>query len=352
MQFNKKDQIEFKENMVFHQSAGGFVFYEDKNTHILYVALLKKDNGNYLIPKGHIQQNEDEKNAALREIKEELNFEGNLEQISKIGIDNYSFKLQNDNREHYKNVHLYVYNSPKKEKINPLEKEVFVIAEWLEFYDALEKITFDKDNLLKARQFFYYNKKVKNFISIKDVNSIFVGIPTRDGAKTIILTLKSIFRALNKLPNHITKELTICLDHCQDNTEEVIKNFLKERKDLDFKISLIKNYREPGKTNSLNLLFKESNADLLCFVDDDIELEESCILNLVKEIIRDKKIRCVYARWVRKKLKTINPIHKFWHWSLGVKFDVQPYKKSSEFMRGSCMMFRSENFVYLPKIIF
>ncbi len=66
MEFSKSDQIEFFEDKVIHQSAGGFVFYEATDSHILYVALLQKPDGKFYIPKGHIFKNEEPNRAALR----------------------------------------------------------------------------------------------------------------------------------------------------------------------------------------------------------------------------------------------------------------------------------------------
>ena len=158
MEFFKSDQIVFLRDKVVHQSAGGFVFYEEPASHILYVALLQKSDGKFYIPKGHIQKNEKSELAALREIKEELMLDKNPKIITKIGKDSYVFTLPNDKRPHYKNVHLYVFNLPQKENIKPLEKEDFISAQWLEFDEALEKIAFDKKNLQKAKQCFYSHK--------------------------------------------------------------------------------------------------------------------------------------------------------------------------------------------------
>ena len=123
--------------------------------------LFWKKNGGYLIPKGHLQKNESPQSASLREIKEELNLKVNPKTIAKIGTNNYTFKLPSDNRTHYKKVHLYIYSFLKKEKVSPLKEEGFVKAGWLNFYDALDKITFDKENLLKARKYFYCHQLKK-----------------------------------------------------------------------------------------------------------------------------------------------------------------------------------------------
>lgn len=163
MEFYKSNQIEFFEDKVVHQSAGGFVFHEATENQILYVALLQKPDGKFYIPKGHILKGEEPDKAALREVKEELMLEkSNPRVVTKVGVISYTFTLPDDKRIHYKNVHLYIFELPLKEKIRPLEREDFVSAEWLEFNDALEKMAFDKENLLKARQLFYSNKTISS----------------------------------------------------------------------------------------------------------------------------------------------------------------------------------------------
>ena len=128
----------------------------------MFVALLRTTSGHYVIPKGHLQKGEDPKTAAIREVREELSLKDAPEIISFMGIDSYTFTLDDSGFVHHKNVHLYIFRTDKKVDIKPLENERFEAAEWLPFEEAVEKIYFDKENLLKARQSFYYNKSIKN----------------------------------------------------------------------------------------------------------------------------------------------------------------------------------------------
>lgn len=346
MEFSKSDKIEFFNDKIIHQSAGGFVFYEAPKDHILYVALLQKPDGKFFIPKGHIQKNEKPEQAAIREIKEELLLKKNLEIIAKIGVNNYSFTLDESGVIHYKNVHLYVFSLPKKEIIKPLESEDFIKAEWLKFNEALEKISFDKDNLLKARQYFYFHKPIE---TTRNTRAIAVGVPTHNGTKTIYKTLASIVVSLEYLPLCIKKEIIICTDHCNDNTRQVVEKFISENKQNSISFKLFNNIDLKGKSTVLNKIFKATNADLLCFADDDVVLAKDCIMNLINQLFNQKESRCVFAKWERRPLSNKNYWKNFWHWILGIKFDIQPYDQPSEIMRGACIMFRRENFVYLPE---
>jgi len=347
MEFSKSDQIEFFEDKVIHQSAGGFVFYETPESHILYVALLQKLDSKFYIPKGHILKNEKSDKAALREVREELMLEKDPRIVTKIGIDRYTFTLPDDKRIHYKNVHLYVFNLSQKEDIKPPENEDFIKAEWLEFNEAKEKMAFDKENLLRARQYFYFYKPVKKLDTLEDIQSISIGIPTYNGAKTVYQALISIIASLGYLPSHIKKEIIICTDHCNDNTKQIIEKFVLDKKQNDISFKLFDNNRVKGKSTVLNKIFKDSKSDLFCIVDDDVVLERSCFLNLINNLIIQKELICVFAKWKKKPLNSKNFWKKFWHWILGTKFDIQPYDKPSEIMRGSCLMLWRENFVYL-----
>ena len=158
MQFEENDRIEYSSKGVEHESAGGFVFFEDKKTHKLFVALLRKSDGHYFIPKGHIRKNEKPQEAAIREVKEELLLKEVPEVVSFLGTSSYTFTLDNNGITHYKNVHLYTFRFNKKLEINPQIDEGFEAAEWIPFEEAVEKISFDRENLLKARQHFYLHK--------------------------------------------------------------------------------------------------------------------------------------------------------------------------------------------------
>ena len=116
MKFDENDQIEYSPNSIRHESAGGFVFFEDDKTHKLFVALLRKSDGHYLIPKGHIKKGEETKDAAVREVREELNLKEVPEIISFLRIDSYTFTLNDSNITHHKNVHLYIFRLNKKRK--------------------------------------------------------------------------------------------------------------------------------------------------------------------------------------------------------------------------------------------
>ena len=146
--------IEYFDNMVRHHSAGGFVFYQSLLDGLLFVALVQKATGEYLVPKGHIERGETPAEAAVREIKEELTLAETPHLIGKVGISSYSFNRPGDRRQHHKDVHLFVFSLPNKAALHPQAEENFVDARWIEFGHALDIISFERDHLIKARRRF------------------------------------------------------------------------------------------------------------------------------------------------------------------------------------------------------
>lgn len=351
MKFDGNDQIEYSPNVIRHESAGGFVFFEDGKTHELFVVLLRKPDGHYLIPKGHIRKGEKTKDAAVREIREELNLKEIPETISFLRVDSYTFTPDDSDTTHYKNVHLYVFQLNKRAEINPQIDEGFEAAEWISFEKAIEKISFDKENLLRARQCFYYNKPVKIYKNLTDIKSLTIAIPTHNGEFTIPQTLKSITENLQEIENSVKKEVIICADHCTDNTTSTVDNFIKNNKLNDIKIHLINNDGVKGKSSALNKIFSASSGEIFCVVDDDVILEKKCLINLMRALVVQESLRCVFSAWKRLPLRSKNPWKLFWHWVFGIKFEIQPYNKPSEIMRGATMMLRRDNFVHFPAVL-
>jgi 8-oxo-dGTP pyrophosphatase MutT (NUDIX family) len=157
MKFNKEDRIKKTRTAILHESAGGFVFFKEVRSQQLFVALLKTTEGEYVIPKGHLKKNENSKEAALREIREELLLNRDPRVIGKLGTMSYEFTRPEDKLPHRKKVHLFVFSFTNKEMIAPLKSEGFVVAEWIAFPAAMKKITFNKKELIKAKKFFLHH---------------------------------------------------------------------------------------------------------------------------------------------------------------------------------------------------
>ena len=233
----------------------------------------------------------------------------------------------------------------------PNVKEELNTVDWFTFEKAVEKISFYRDDLLKARQHFYYDKPVKIYKDLVDIKSLIIAVPTYNGAVTIFRTLDSIIENLKEVPIFIEKEIVVCADHCTDNTISIVKNFIDGRKNEKIKITLINNDNNKGKANALNKIFSSFSGELFGVVDDDVILGKNCLLNLVKDLVEDKNLRCVFSARVRLPLKSRNPWRLFWYWILGIKFDVNPYDKPSGIVRGQSIILRRENLVHFPAVL-
>jgi ADP-ribose pyrophosphatase YjhB (NUDIX family) len=154
------DQIIVRGKGLYHKSAGGFVFFEEQSSGRLFVALIKLENEKGLfIPKGHLKINEDPRTAALREISEELTLQKPPTFISELGIDHYSFIGSDGVTKNFKEVSLFVFSLDAKEMIEAPKSEMIKESLWVEFNEAYEKLTYDKENLIKARDLFYSSSR-------------------------------------------------------------------------------------------------------------------------------------------------------------------------------------------------
>lgn len=125
-------------------SCGGVVMYGDR------VLLLKKFNGQWVLPKGRMEAGETKEEAAIREVQEET---GTLAEIHKyIGYIKYAYTIHGS-RQIFKTVHFY-YMRPIHSRLVPQREEGFAQATMIETDMALKLIRFDaeKKMIQKARE--------------------------------------------------------------------------------------------------------------------------------------------------------------------------------------------------------
>lgn len=104
-----------------------------KNRKVLLV--YEKNRNFWGFPKGHMEKGENEIQTALREVKEEVGLDVEID-INKRYTLNYIIRDEID-----KTTVLYVA-TPKNEKIKIQESEIEYIK-WCDFNEALNTITFD-----------------------------------------------------------------------------------------------------------------------------------------------------------------------------------------------------------------
>lgn len=105
--------------MIEEVSSGGVVIFG--NT----ILLLKKFNGDWVLPKGRVEKGEEIKDAALREVLEESGVKAEI--VKYIGMAHYKYKNLKENEMVYKTVHWYLMKTNSME-CTPQKKEGFVDA--------------------------------------------------------------------------------------------------------------------------------------------------------------------------------------------------------------------------------
>lgn len=129
-------------------SAGGVVFKQDENNIKVIIATRQK-NKIYCLPKGHIEANESEEQAALREVKEEAGVTAKI--IAKIGKISYWFYSKEENARIFKNVHFYLMqylNGSVSNHDAELEE-----VNWVDINEANNLLTYksEKEMMQKAQ---------------------------------------------------------------------------------------------------------------------------------------------------------------------------------------------------------
>ena len=135
--------------MINDYCAGGLVFLQDK------LVILKRFNGAWLFPKGHVDPGETEEIAALREVHEECGLTARI--IQKLGVTSYTFTEQG--MEHNKTVVWFLMEALSAEI--RLEAGIFEDFKLLS-ESQINELTFPDDQSLALDSFLLY-KKWKEF---------------------------------------------------------------------------------------------------------------------------------------------------------------------------------------------
>lgn len=126
-------------------SSGGVVFLGKK------VLLLRKINGDWVLPKGKIEEGETPDQTAVREVFEETGIHAEI--VGFLGETTYQFKNMWSNHEVIdKNVHWYVMTA-RSIKLKPLKEEGFVDARFVDFYEITDYLRYEDELSIVRRGF-------------------------------------------------------------------------------------------------------------------------------------------------------------------------------------------------------
>ena len=122
--------------MIEEVSAGGVVVF--KNT----ILLLKKFNGDWVLPKGRTEKNEDIRETALREVFEEAGVKAEIKKY--IGMVHYTYKNMKGDETVYKTVHWYLMKANSMMAF-PQKKEGFIEATFVHIDKVQELIKYEDE---------------------------------------------------------------------------------------------------------------------------------------------------------------------------------------------------------------
>ncbi|NMB06850.1 MAG: NUDIX hydrolase [Tissierellia bacterium] len=122
--------------MIEEVSAGGVVVF--KNT----ILLLKKFNGDWVLPKGRTEKNEDIRETALREVFEESGVKAEIKKY--LGMVHYTYKNIKGDEIVYKTVHWYLMEANNMIAF-PQKREGFIEATFVHIDKVQELIKYEDE---------------------------------------------------------------------------------------------------------------------------------------------------------------------------------------------------------------
>ncbi len=124
-----------------------------------------------------------------------------------------------------------------------------------------------------------------------------VGMPVRNEAATLAVTLTNVLTALEVLRRDfggLELELIVCCNGCVDRSEEVARGVL-DRGAPPFPARVVKS--APGLLEALGRMVEEGgDADVFMFFDADILVMPDCASRLYGRLAEDPSLQVVYAR--------------------------------------------------------
>ena len=130
---------EVKETMKREKSCGALVFRKNEGAYDL-VLLRHKFGGHWSFPKGHVEQGENERQTALREVREETGLSIRL-------LDGFRESVEYFPKPGVKKQVVYFLGKALGEVLTPQEEEISEVH-WIPIDKAAEMVTFANDKRL------------------------------------------------------------------------------------------------------------------------------------------------------------------------------------------------------------
>lgn len=135
-------------------SCGGVVIREGKIL-LLYKNFRNRYDG-WVMPKGTVEEGEQFRETALREVREEAGIEASI--VSYIGKSQYSFNTFRDTIA--KEVHWFLMKAPDQE-CRPQYEEYFEDAGYYKYHEAIHLLKYSNERQILEKAYKLY-KKMEN----------------------------------------------------------------------------------------------------------------------------------------------------------------------------------------------
>lgn len=168
--------------------------------------------------------------------------------------------------------------------------------------------------------------------------SLTIGVPIRNEEESLPIFIIGLKKALNRLniefPDLLV-ELFFCLNGTTDKSEEILN--LSLFNNIFHNARII--HSEPGKINAILEIVKNRKLLLgyICFIDADIELDDSCLLNLFSDLKNNDGIFLTYSSVLPKQNGTKSFVQKIQNTHYSLRYRVSPRK----YFHGRTYMMRS-----------
>lgn len=132
------------------KSAGGIIYYNDSRS--FFVLLMKDRKGKWTFPKGKLEEGEDDRTAAAREIEEEVGIRKLVYKAALLPVIYYYFRIIPIR----KTVQYFVFEAKTKTTPVVQEEEGIMEAKWVRYDTAKKIIGYPKTNMPLLTQIYDY----------------------------------------------------------------------------------------------------------------------------------------------------------------------------------------------------
>ncbi|MCX6717458.1 MAG: NUDIX domain-containing protein [Candidatus Taylorbacteria bacterium] len=274
-------------------SSGGFIFHLDKKSSAVSVLLIKHTNGEVWIPKGKLESEESQIDAAYREIKEEVGIEyDQLRYIDLCATDSYSYDIDEKQVMH-KDLYINVFSVETKLTPHPTDWHDLDSVDWYPYSNALDIIAFNKLELKKAYEIFMKSIHQVNRLVDIALEKTSADISKLPCAKNItcVYLYGSIYKKIHKIDTFDT-DMTIVIKDEKIDISPLFLYLQKYFENIDFHL-----YTNKEINNDLSFYTREFVLEYvtkgLCVYGNN-----KILIDQYHNVTREQYVKSIFIRSV------------------------------------------------------